>query len=172
MHKSLQGTLFDYYDSGKTITVSVVSKFGVTIKSSTAPNTSVAIPISQGVAIMSCVSSHHISCCILGLSYMTRHEGSKLITFKLLQFFGCVFNALFAILIYHKVYVLTKNCYNIVYLERYRFKFKCAACVTIQIKKYCFNNGRNSALYLFSSSLVVIKTVYILSLTQKHVTIQ
>jgi hypothetical protein len=38
--------------------------------------------------------------------------------------------------------------------------------------KHCFNNGRNSALYSFSSLLVVIKTVYILSLTQKYVTIQ
>jgi hypothetical protein len=73
--------------------------------------------------ILSCESCHHISCCILRLSYMTRHEGSKLITLKLLQFFGGVFNALIVILIYHNIYVLTKNCYNIVYLEWYRFEF-------------------------------------------------
>ena len=43
-------------------------------------------------------------------------------------------NALIVILIYHNVYVLAKNVYN-VYLKRYRFEFKCAACVTIKIKK-------------------------------------
>jgi hypothetical protein len=41
---------------------------------------------------------------------MTRHEGSKVITFKPLQFFGGVFYALIEILIYHNVYLLTKNC--------------------------------------------------------------
>lgn len=64
----------------------------------------------SGVAILSCESCHQISCCILRLAYMTRHEGSKVITFKPLQFFGGVFYALIEILIYHNVYLLTKNC--------------------------------------------------------------
>jgi hypothetical protein len=55
--------------------------------------------------------------------------------FKFLQFFGGVSKALIVILIYQIVYVLSKNCYNMVYLVRYRFKFKGAACVTIKIKK-------------------------------------
>jgi len=51
-HKSLQGRIFDYYGSGKTIAVSGASISGVTAKSSTAPNTFVFIPTRQGVAIV------------------------------------------------------------------------------------------------------------------------
>ena len=85
--------------------------------------------------------------------YVTRHEGSRLITFEVLELFGGVFKALILILTYHNVYVLTK----IVIISQAIFG---KISLRVQVRHLCHHKNRENVKY-FDIQMTVHRDIFL-----------